>query len=1090
MNATEPSVLVSSAKLPYFGFLPQTAEMRHYGLCGFEIPSLPALAPEDQSAANQLLSDILYRFELYLLELHESNSGRSVALQLMADPERTSFVSQVRIFVLCRSAQNTPEAAQQDALSFAKQAAARFPRGGLFNYGQELWLDQGEISKALFLNTQQPLQITELRKHEEIQGQQGVDNDSLRYVPHRFWADRRRDPWLLLIEGLALCPVATAIRIELTPVRLSRSSGWETVAGALQWFNTIDEDMARKASHGEQIRTDGITTDEMFRSPLVAWARTRPKYVTRGKFAFEQLLNHADRLFAMRVVLASVAPIPEGLIGGARAALLSPPAEDANGNLGWIRPEMVAGASKDAMDNWKWLSQTNWGSGPGKPDLFRQLDLRSIVTSEEAVSLFHLPIYDRPGRTSALSTAETPFVIPPETLSRKRTKPNAHKVRIGHLYQRERLLSPELVGDQAQPFWVTMSDLTKPSLLVGAPGSGKTNLAVSLLIQLWQQKIPFMVLDPSTGQEFRFLIGDKALKEDMVLYTVGDPTGFPLRFNPFSIPPGVTARNHTTYLMAAFKASMTMWDPIPAIFEGALERLYTDEQFCGKGRAMKMEDRGDLSSPAPTLNDFAAALEAQLGETLEQYKGSEQSIGVIRGGSVVRIQSLAKKLGHILNVPGNGGEFFQRMLQRPVVIELGALGDSNNIALLMAFLLGQISGHVEYAYREMGKKGQKREHLILIEEAHRLLAGGEGPQGKSAEDLNTMLAEVRKFGQGIMTLDQRPSSLVGGVLDNAYVKILTRLSDRVGFDRLSNELNLSEAQKRFAHTRLRVGDAILLDRDAGQPVLMRSDNVKDELEDNQLEGEAFRQKIIENATRFDLCSPEQSQFGEQAPKAHSPADSTKPVGASKSSGSTKGQVRQHLFESVQSKLAQFLDQERQALAYEVYSKLNAAAPDVIGAKQSVDQLLEGERKAFAALTESLWEQAKWTYVGDVANKYALKEAAAEVQHNLSAASSVASGDGALAKDWFVAQLDASFLAFLEKERPTLLYNVHAKLNQQEPDVGAAKAAAEAAMVSEKAEFLKLAEQAWQQLQWSAVGVVAETYRNQKAQELIRQARKT
>ena len=46
---------------------------------------------------------------------------------------------------------------------------------------------------------------------------------------------------------------------------------------------------------------------------------------------------------------------------------------------------------------------------------------------------------------------------------------------------------------------------------------------------------------------------------------------------------------------------------------------------------------------------------------------------------------------------------------------------------------------------------------MLIEEAHRLLAGGqtEGAGGKSSEDLNVLLAEIRKFGQGVMILDQR-----------------------------------------------------------------------------------------------------------------------------------------------------------------------------------------------------------------------------------------------------------------------------------------------------------------------------------------------
>ena len=51
-------------------------------------------------------------------------------------------------------------------------------------------------------------------------------------------------------------------------------------------------------------------------------------------------------------------------------------------------------------------------------------------------------------------------------------------VSIGRLYQRETIVDHE--------FRVPVDDLMKPSLLVGAPGSGKTNLAFSLLIDLWE----------------------------------------------------------------------------------------------------------------------------------------------------------------------------------------------------------------------------------------------------------------------------------------------------------------------------------------------------------------------------------------------------------------------------------------------------------------------------------------------------------------------------------------------------------------------------------------------------------------------------
>jgi hypothetical protein len=1085
----QPSCLVSSKKLPHFGFLPQTAELKYYAVSGFEIPSLPVLGPDDRASQSNMLEEILYRFQLYLLELHEAGSGRSISLQLTAHPEMSHFVSRVRIYVLLRSAQDTPEAARSGVETLAHQAAQCFPRGGMFNYGHERWLNESELEVA-FHQDGSP-QVAEIVKHEEFQN---IETEALRYVPHRLWADSRRDCWKLLIENLAQSPVRTSVRVELTPTRLTRETGLESVTQVLQWFNVIDEDMARKASHGENVRKDGIMTEDMYRSPIVGWARTRPQYIQRGKDVFQSVVAQADRLFGIRVLLASEGPISQSVLGATRAGLCSPPSDQ---NHGWNRPA-VHRDTQEARDSLFWMAQSNSQPNPSLPELYRALDLRRIVTAEEAVALFHLPIYDRIGQTSALSTADTPFVIPPETLDKDRYSSKDCKIRVGWLYQRERLLSPQLHGDDAQGFYVTTSDLMKPSLLVGAPGSGKTNLAVSLLIQLWNERVPFMVLDPSTGQEFRFLLGERSLRKDMVVYTAGDPTGYPLRFNPFSIPPGVSVRHHTTNLLAAFRASMKMWDPLPAVFEGALELLYTDERFCGRGRAMDMEDRGDFESPAPSMNQFAEALEVQLDHVLEQYQGSEQSIGVIRGGSVVRVQAIIKKLGSILNVPGNGGHFFQRLLQRPSVIELGALGDSSNIALLMAFMLGQVSGHVEYAYRDMAKKGRKREHVILIEEAHRLLAGGEGAEGKSAEDLNQMLAEVRKFGQGIMTLDQRPSSLVGGVLDNAFVKILTRLSDRVGFDRLADELNLNEAQRAFAHTRLKAGMAILLDRDAGMPVLMRGDNVKDALEERQLEGEAFTAQVKANAQRFGLVPPDIEEIedidefeeeSEAVAQAEDPAEvvptptevkqQSPPTPATRPGTAPKS--RERLLELFGEMVSPFLEAERPQFLADAHAALTSEPADIEAACEAADKALDSERQLFLEKAGELWDKLKVTAVGEVSELYQLKETSKRVRERMD--ESGASGPSqANAKAWFQEQVSRLLQSYLDRNRPGLRFKAYELLNSPE------RALEEANKELSAEELTALIEDIKTLTGFALVGAVAEEYQDQEAQDFIVRAR--
>jgi hypothetical protein len=132
-----------------------------------------------------------------------------------------------------------------------------------------------------------------------------------------------------------------------------------------------------------------------------------------------------------------------------------------------------------------------------------------------------------------------------------------------------------------------------------------------------------------------------------------------------------------------------------------------------------------------------------------------------------------------------------------------------------------------------------------------------------------MLAEVRKFGQGILVMDQRPSSLVGGVLDNALIKIMMKLSDRQGFERLSDDLNLNAAQQRFARTRLKGGDAIVLDRDAGQPVLLRGRNAKTIFALKLSAKEMLATSKVNAANELKEAQPTEQAYVELAPSAAS-----------------------------------------------------------------------------------------------------------------------------------------------------------------------------------------------------------------------------
>ncbi len=1006
MASASAPVVLTSPPLPYYPHVVSAAAAAapgaeipapmYYGVTGFRIPALAVMPTGYTQTPETLVQQILYRFQRYIRELHVPDGRRSFALQLMAHPEQATFGAQVGMYVLCRTAEQTAEMALATAGRTAEHAFSHFPTEGLFSYGRPVWLDEPQLRHVLFLPDAVPrADVVELRKYQESQvWDRNAHTQYIWYVPHRFWPDTQMDPWNVLIENLSKAKDPVAIRIEIIPTQLSSMNGMDDYATAARWFELIDEDLTRLASRPDiekmdqktgQLKEEGLRVE----TQAAVASAARIAYVKRGKHMFDKLLENADQLFAIRVMVAAQGEVPENLLQSVRTALSNPPPDSKDVAMGWIRPDVVRPKPSladrgPALRHLNWLAQTRWSREEIGENWYGP-DLRFLSTAEEAAGLFHLPIAEKAGKTSALSTAETPFVIPPEVLDSHRYSEEDQKklVRAGYLYQRETLLSPQNVGADAQAFTMPLKRLMMPSLLVGAPGSGKSNMALYMLVQLWRDhKMPFLVLDPSTGQEYRLLLGStmppegekvedhhSTLHEDFVVYTVGDNEGCPLRFNPFCVPPGVTVRSHITRLMAAFKSAYTMPDPFPAVFESAMQRLYTHDKYVGEGNKWSLDEKGEVRNAFPSLADFAVAMNDELEENvLPGYKGSGEATGILKGGTTIRIDSLYKNLGHILNVKESDPQFFQRVLRRPAVIELGALGDTTSIALIMGFLLTQLVGHVEHAFNVMrDEENTERLHLLLIEEAHRLLSGegGDSARGKSAEDLSVMLAECRKFGQGIMILDQRPSSLVGGVLDNSNIKILTRLSDRHGFERLSMELNMNEDQQRHARTRLNPGDAIMADWKSGQPVLIRSANVSEGLRSGRLVKEAEKAQMTANAERWQVVSPPAVSYFTAKPGGNAAGK-----GPDKSSLKPRDWMKAEV-EDLEPAIDALLSKARgdSVLYHRSKDKLKETNGDLEAALGVVGTQMDLFQNEYISLMVRLWEKMKLAALGIVVEEH-------------------------------------------------------------------------------------------------------------------------
>ena len=79
---------------------------------------------------------------------------------------------------------------------------------------------------------------------------------------------------------------------------------------------------------------------------------------------------------------------------------------------------------------------------------------------------------------------------------------------------------------------INFEDLAKHILIVGTPGSGKTTFSLGLLLKLWKEKKPFLVIEPAKN-EYRALLEQIT---DLQIFTPRKNDISPFIFNPF-IPP-------------------------------------------------------------------------------------------------------------------------------------------------------------------------------------------------------------------------------------------------------------------------------------------------------------------------------------------------------------------------------------------------------------------------------------------------------------------------------------------------------------------------------------------------------------------------
>ena len=413
------------------------------------------------------------------------------------------------------------------------------------------------------------------------------------------------------------------------------------------------------------------------------------------------------------------------------------------------------------------------------------LRLRYLVTAREIAGIFKLPVDD--GHTIGLDSRK---------ISTNREKLNQSIISEGN-FKVGRIMnaSRSAAGDEAHA-GVPLNDFTKHGLIVGMPGSGKTNFSLGLLLQFWEQfHIPFLAVEP-TKSEYRSLLD---AIPDLQVFTPGKNNVSPYIVNPFIPPRGVTVESFIPSLMSAFKAAFSMPNPLPDLFLSAVNECYNTY---GWQLSSTMEDPNVQPFG---LYEFIKVFRRKIQNM--DYKGDVKSN--MESAGVVRLVSLIEQNPNIYDtihsIP------LEDLLRKPTVIELNAINNKEQKSLIMALLLIQICVFTKNNVAGDGKL----KNILLIDEAHVLLAGRsaaeEGSadsQGSTIEALEDMIAEIRSYGTGIIIADQSPTAVGRNIVANTNVKMIFKLVEKENKDAIATATNMEEAEyDRLG--RLGVGEAML-----------------------------------------------------------------------------------------------------------------------------------------------------------------------------------------------------------------------------------------------------------------------------------------
>lgn len=322
--------------------------------------------------------------------------------------------------------------------------------------------------------------------------------------------------------------------------------------------------------------------------------------------------------------------------------------------------------------------------------------------------------------------------------------------------------------------------LNMHTFITGSTGSGKSNTVYQILMELRQDRVPFLVIEPAKG-EYKDVFGHLP---DVNVFSTNPNVAQLMNINPFKFPQSIHVLEHIDGLVEIFSVCWPMYDAMPAFFKDAILKAY---EAVGWDLGSSTFEGDNIEYP-----DFDI-LTKQLDKLITNSDYAAEIKSNYRGALLTRVKSLAVGLNKYIFTEEQTP--YEQLFDENCILDISRVKSSETKALLMGLMVYILN---EYRMDQKTESNTGLRHVTVLEEAHNLLkntSGGESELiGKSVEMITNTIAEIRTYGEGFIIVDQSPSSVDIAAIKNTNTKIVLRTPEANDREAVGRSIGLSTAQ--------------------------------------------------------------------------------------------------------------------------------------------------------------------------------------------------------------------------------------------------------------------------------------------------------